>query len=274
MNPILLAVLIVTAVGVLCAVMLVIASKFLSIPVDQKESDLRDALPGVNCGACGFSGCDGYAKALASGECEEANRCVPGADAVAQRIAQILGVKTVDVIEKIAVVHCNGTCDASHEKLVYDGIPSCAAVKMLHGGPNACQYGCLGFGDCAAVCPQDAICIENGVARVDTRKCIGCGLCARTCPNHVIEIVPDIHKVAVSCSNTDKGAVARKKCTNACIGCRKCELGCPVGAIKVENNLARVDYEACTSCGKCAENCPVHCIRYEDFRGIYHCGNE
>ena len=66
--------------------------------------------------------------------------------------------------------------------------------------------------------------------------------------------------VIVKCSNHDKGAITRKSCTNGCIGCGKCEKLCPSGAIKVENNLATIDYLLCTGCGKCADACPVKCI--------------
>jgi formate hydrogenlyase subunit 6/NADH:ubiquinone oxidoreductase subunit I len=62
------------------------------------------------------------------------------------------------------------------------------------------------------------------------------------------------------CSSEDKGAVAMKNCKNACIGCKKCESTCPSGAIKVENNLAEIDYSLCTACGECAEVCPTKCI--------------
>ena len=269
MNPVLFAICIVTGVGILCAVMLVVASKFMAGSVDQKESDLREALPGVNCGACGYSGCDEYAKALANGECQKTNLCIPGSDGVARQLANVLGVSAEDVIEQVAVVRCNGSCEVAKIKAEYDGIPSCAAAKQLYGGQYACQYGCLGFGDCAVVCPQDAICVQDGVARINTSKCIGCGLCAEQCPNGVIFLLADVHTVTVACSNQEKGGVARKQCAAACIGCKKCEKACPSDAIHVIDNLARIDYEKCTACGKCVGECPVHCIRHEDLSGYY-----
>lgn len=80
----------------------------------------------------------------------------------------------------------------------------------MYGGEADCTYGCIGYGDCAKVCPVDAICVENGIAHIDQRKCIGCGLCEKTCPNHLITLFADKEKVAVTCSNHEKGAVARK----------------------------------------------------------------
>ena len=62
---ILIATLIVAAVGLFCAVMLVLAAKFFAVSEDETEKSIRECLPGANCGACGYAGCDGYAKALA-----------------------------------------------------------------------------------------------------------------------------------------------------------------------------------------------------------------
>jgi Fe-S-cluster-containing hydrogenase component 2 len=121
----------------------------------------------------------------------------------------------------------------------------------------------MGFGDCAAVCPENAICIENGIAHIDPRKCIGCGICVRNCPRGLISLTDAVDTVVVTCSNTEKGAVVRGKCSNGCIGCKKCEKTCPNGAIKVENNLARIDYEKCIACGACADACPTGAIKFK-----------
>ena len=152
----------------------------------------------------------------------------------------------------------------------YVGITSCEAAKTMYGGSGKCNFGCIGLGDCAKVCPEGAICLENGMAHIDTRKCIGCGLCARTCPRGIISLMADVEKVLVTCSNKEKGASARQKCSNACIGCKKCEKNCPTGAIKVVDNLATIDYSLCNKCEECAKNCPVGCILISDFTGIHN----
>lgn len=260
MTSILIAFAVVASIGLICAVLLALASHFLSVEEDHTQHEIRECLPGANCGACGYAGCDEYAKAVAAGEAKT-NLCIPGADATAAEIAAILGTKAEDVIEMIAHVRCNGTCDATSTFANYEGVKSCAAASMIYGGPNVCKYGCLGCGDCAAVCPNDAVCIVDGVARINSKKCVGCGLCAKECPKGIIEIIPQISRVAVACSSLDKGAVARKKCKNACIGCKKCELNCPQKAITVQNNVAIIDYDKCDGCNKCAENCPTHCIK-------------
>ncbi len=260
MDKILIAIVVVAAIGLLAGVLLTLASHFLHVEEDEKVKKIRECLPGVNCGACGYTGCDDYARALAKGGVKT-NLCVPGADSVAADIAGILGVEAEDVVEQVAVVHCNGVCDATEKRAVYDGVKSCRVAAMLYGGPDACSYGCLGCGDCAAVCPVEAICLKDGIARVDRRVCIGCGLCIKACPKGIISLMPDIRHTAVLCSNKDKGAVARKACKNACIGCKKCELNCPEKAITVVDNRAVIDYDKCTSCGICIEGCPTHCLK-------------
>lgn len=270
---ILIATLIVAGIGLVCAIMLVLAAKFFAVSEDETEKQIRECLPGANCGACGYAGCDGYAKALAEskdGEPIKANLCIPGADAVAKQIAEILGVEFEDVIEQVAVIHCYGDCEHTAHKMDYVGIRSCEAAKTMYGGEGKCTFGCIGLGDCVKVCPQDAICLENGMAHIDTRKCIGCGLCVRTCPRGIISLMADVESVLVTCNNKDKGAVARQKCSNACIGCKKCEKNCPTGAIKVVDNLATIDYSLCTKCEECAKNCPVGCILVSDFNGIHN----
>ncbi|MBO6061558.1 MAG: 4Fe-4S binding protein, partial [Clostridia bacterium] len=82
-----------------------------------------------------------------------------------------------------------------------------------------------------------------------------------------IELFPDVRRVVVTCSNHEKGAVVRPKCTNGCLGCGLCMRSCEQGAISIVNNLAVIDYEKCISCGKCEAKCPTHAIKFADFSG-------
>jgi len=258
-NIIFIAVISVTTIGVLCAAILCIASKFMHVKTDERVAQLEEIMPGANCGACGFPGCSGYAKALVAGEAK-ANQCPPGGTELVAKISAILGVEAESLERKIAVVYCSGDVKARQKKMEYKGIQSCTAAKQLFAGENACAFGCLGYGDCKIVCPSNAICMEKGLARIITGNCNGCSLCVKACPNHIISIENASTPVFVLCKNTEKGAVARKKCTSACIACTKCVKECPDGAIAIEDNLAKIDYNKCSGCGKCVDVCITKCI--------------
>lgn len=261
LENILIALIVVGSVGLIAGIMLALASHFFSVKEDDTAVKIRGALPGANCGACGFAGCDDYAVAIAEKRAEP-NLCVPGGADALKALSEILGFESNLKEKSVAFVNCNGNCEAAEHKADYTGITSCRAEAMLFGGTMACRFGCLGKGDCAAVCPVDAICIIDDVARINTNTCIGCGACVKTCPKNIISLVPYSAKTVVMCSNLEKGAVARKECKNACIACKKCEKLCPENAITVENNLAKIDFEKCTGCGICVENCPTKCLKH------------
>jgi RnfABCDGE-type electron transport complex B subunit len=261
MNVIIIAIISVTAIGAICALLLSTASKLMAVKADERLAQLLEYLPGTNCGACGYPGCAGYAEALISGDGVKDNLCTPGGSVVVKHLSEILGVEAGEVVRKIAVVHCRGDCNVQQTKMDYKGIQTCAAAKQLYGGAGACAYGCLGYGDCQPACPFNAICMEDGLARVIADYCTGCGLCVKTCPNKLITIEEASETIAVLCKSIDKGAVARKKCKNACLGCKKCVRECPAGAIEVAENLAKIDYEKCIDCAHCAETCVTKCIQ-------------
>lgn len=261
---ILTALLVVAVVGLIAGVLLAVASHFFAVPENETVKAVRECLPGANCGACGFAGCDAYAEAVANGKAE-ANACIPGGADVAAQLSEILGVSVSAGAKKVAFVNCTGDCNAVNSTVIYDGMQNCSAAKMIYGGPSSCKFGCIGCGDCMNACPVDAILICEDLARIDPKTCIGCGKCVKTCPKGVISLVPQNIAAAVACSNTEKGAVARKNCKNACIGCKKCEKICPEGAIKVVDNLAVIDYEKCADCGICTAQCPTGCLKLVDM---------
>lgn len=256
------------SVSLVAALLLTLASRVFAVKTDDRIPAVRACLPGANCGACGFAGCDGYAEALVLRDAKT-NLCIPGADKVAADIAALLGKEAEDVVEQVAVVACDGNCNARLARNTYAGIESCAAAKMQFGGPSACAYGCIGYGDCVAVCPQNAICITDGIARIDSRACVGCGKCATVCPQSVIKMFPDVRRTLVLCQSHDMGAATRKVCKNGCIGCKKCEKLCPHGAVTVVDNLAVIDYEKCENCHACVKVCPTGAIAYADISGFH-----
>lgn len=255
------AVLIVAGIGLVLGLGLAVASIVMAVPKDEKAEKVRECLPGANCGACGFSGCDGYASALSKGETDNTGLCSPGGNAVSAKIAEILGVTAVTVMPQAAVVLCTGHNGNAKLKYDYSGVESCRMATQLFGGPKECVYGCIGLGDCVRACPYEAIHICNGVARINPVECRACKMCVNTCPKGLIEMMP-LHRVtaAVLCKNHDKGAVTRKECTAGCIGCMKCVKTCEHDAVKVENFAAHVDYAKCVGCGNCHEACPVGVI--------------
>jgi len=260
LSDILIAFAVVGAIGLTAGILLTVISKLFSVEENQQVKDIRACLPGINCGVCGFKGCDDYAAAIADGSAKP-NLCVPGAAGVAERIGNLLGIEIEAPKDVVAFVHCDGNCTATAKKADYSGIMTCRAASMLYSGPDACRFGCMGYGDCAAACPTNAICVKDGIAHVDTSKCLGCGLCAETCPKKVIFLVPQETAAVVMCNNKEKGADARKACKNACIACKKCEKNCASEAIKVINNLAVIDYGKCSGCGLCVKECPTHTLK-------------
>ena len=255
MTGVIMAAIVVGAIGLLIGLLLGFAAKAFAVPVDEKEIEVREFLPGNNCGGCGYAGCDALAKAIAAGEAP-VNACPVGGAAVAEKIGNVMGVAAGDSVKMVAYVKCSGTCDKAGIKANYYGISDCKRAAAIPGrGDKACSFGCMGFGSCVAACKFDAIHVEHGVAVVDKEKCVACGKCAEECPNGLIELVPYDAKWAVACSNKEKGAPVVKNCSVSCIACKMCEKVCESGAVKVIDNLAVIDRTLCTGCGKCKAAC-------------------
>ncbi len=259
MSGIIITTLVITVVGIIVGAGLVFTSKKFYVEVDEREAAVRECLPGNNCGACGYAGCDALAAAIAA-EQAPVNACPVGGAAVAEKIGGIMGVAAEVGERQVAFVKCKGTCDVTHNQGNYVGLQDCRSAAMSGLAITDCGYGCMGLGSCVTVCPQNAITVVNGVAVVNEAKCVGCGLCAKACPRGLIELKPESKHVIVQCSNKDRGPLVKSVCTAGCIGCTLCTRQCEFDAIKMEGALAHVNYENCTQCGKCAEKCPAKVI--------------
>lgn len=254
------ATLLIGGIGLFIGLFLGVAAIKFKVEVDEREEAVLEALPGNNCGGCGFPGCSGLAAAIAKGEAP-VNACPVGGEPVGKIIAGIMGVEAEESERMTAFVHCQGDCDKTKLDYEYTGIEDCRMLSFVpNGGAKSCNYGCLGYGSCVKVCPFDAIHVENGVAVVDKEKCKACGKCIAACPKNLISLEPYAAKHIVVCSSKDKGPVTMKACTTGCIGCGICVKNCPADAIKVENFHAVIDQEKCIGCGACKEKCPKKAI--------------
>ncbi|NLK70145.1 MAG: RnfABCDGE type electron transport complex subunit B [Clostridiales bacterium] len=259
METYVIPILIFSGIGLIAGILLHVASKTFEVKVDEKIEQINEALPQINCGACGYAGCADYANAVAENDVP-ANLCKPGGNETARKISQILGKDVVEIVPELAVVHCNGDCNATTKKFIFDGIQSCVAAKRFYNGDGVCTYGCLGLGDCVAVCEYGAISIKDSIAYINKSACVSCGKCVKACPNQLISLRPVSKHIDVACSSRDNGKITKLNCKNGCIGCKICEKKCLSDAIKVVDYCAEIDYEKCTVCGACYEACPTGAI--------------
>lgn len=249
------------SLGLIFGSILAFAAQKFAVDVNPKVEEVQECLAGANCGACGYAGCAQFAEAVVAGEAP-VNGCTPGGAAVTDKIAEILGTEAPEVQTRyVAQLLCVGDCNTAKRKYVYHGIADCKSALALQGGPNACDYGCLGMGTCVSVCPIEAITMDaNGLPQIDTSICHGCGLCKKACPRQVIELVNAEAAHHVRCKSQDKGKQVRTVCERGCIACKLCVKNCPVDAISMVGNLAVIDSELCNNCGTCVEVCPQKTI--------------
>lgn len=249
-----------SGLGLLASFGLGLVAKRFAVEVDPKIEMVERALPGINCGACGYPGCSHFARAVVE-EGASVSGCIPGGEETATAVAAVMGVEADIGEKKVAVVLCKGGREESTTKFTYSGVEDCKAAVIVSGGDKACPRGCLGRGTCERVCPFDAVAVrENGIAIVDPERCTGCGICVRECPREIIQLVAVGKKVSILCRSNERGSEVRKKCKVGCIACETCVRVCPVDAISMEGNLAVLDHERCRVCGLCVPRCPTNTI--------------
>lgn len=269
-DSILYSVLLLASLGVTAAMVLYVVSKKFYVYENPLIAEVEDLLPAANCAGCGSPGCKAFAEKLVGTDDISDLFCPVGGNDVMQLVSEALGKEVAEKDPTVAVVRCQGACDVRPKTSEFQGPKSCAISSLIYSGETDCQYGCLGDGDCVAVCKFDAMYMDEttGLPVVITDKCTSCGMCVEACPRDIIEMRPkhkrDL-KIYVGCLNEDKGGIARKACSVACIGCSKCLDICPKEAITMVNNLAYIDPEYCTLCRKCVPICPTDSIIETNF---------
>ena len=262
MGMILISALSMGAIGAVLAGFLAFADKKMKVEDDPMVEALTGALPGSNCGGCGFAGCRVFAEALMKGNALP-NACVAGGSETSKAVAEILGVDAGSMKRNIAVVLCKGGNNEAERRATYRGEMTCTA-ETLTGADKSCSYGCLGLGECVDACKFDAMAMnDNGLPVVFYDKCVGCGACARACPRNIIETHPEDHKLFVYCRSRDKGAYAKKVCKVACIACGLCVKDCSApGGIALKDNLAVINHDVAPQNDESIRRCPTKCILY------------
>ncbi len=247
--------------GALCGIGLAVAAKAFYVFVDPKIEAVAEALPGANCGGCGFPGCGANAEAIVKGK-SSASSCVAGGSEVAAAIAAILGVSVEAREPDFARPGCTYGFQDADLKFLYDGVQDCRAAALLSGGSKVCPIGCLGLGTCVRACPFDALSMgPDHLPVVNLEKCTGCGACERICPKHIITLSSNSRRIEREYTLEECTAPCQRSCPAGIeipVYIRKIREGDPVGAvqaIKETNPFPLV-------CGRiCVHPCEYECRR-------------
>lgn len=248
--------------GLIASVVLAVASRVFYVEEDPRVEAVTEALPGANCGGCGFAGCGAYAAAVIEDPSVSASLCCAGGSEVAAKVAELSGKASGSAEPMISFRRCVKDQGKVIKKYTYEGLTSCAAAAQLEDGPDACKFSCLGFGDCVKACAFDAMYIENDLVQINPAKCVACGACVGVCPNTILEMIPRRARVQVFCSTKDKMKDVMNVCEAGCINCGKCIKKCPANAISNPEGKIQIDQTACLAYGPdCEEACVDACPR-------------
>lgn len=265
MNNILLAVTIMTGIGLFFAVILVVADRLLKVQDDPRIEKTERLLPGSNCGACGQPGCRAFAEQVVLGVLAPSKCTVSSPDAIVA-IAELLQVAAGVQEKQVARLHCAGGKGQAYQIAEYRGLTGCLAASVLAGGGKGCTWGCLGLGDCQQSCSFNAIEMNaNGLPSVNIDLCTACGECVVVCPRDLFEILPISHKLIVQCRSPLAGELARALCKTACDACGRCAADAAPGLIKIQNNLPVINYTAGVPATiEATYRCPTGAIQWVD----------
>ena len=139
---------------------LAMAARFFKVEGNPLVEEISAMMPNSQCGLCGLPGCGTAAERMVKGEVE-LTACIPGGKALAQRIAEKLGVSlSLDGFEEVT--------------------PKVARIEDID---------CTGCAKCYKICPTDAIFgASKQIHSVISELCTGCGKCAEICPNECVKL--------------------------------------------------------------------------------------
>ena len=248
----------------LLALMLILANRKLYVYEDPRIDKVEEMLPHANCGACGYPGCRPFAEALVEGKVLP-GKCTVSSDEGRMSIAKFLGVDAGSEEKRVARLACAGGTNVARNRARYKGVETCRAASLISGGGKGCFWGCLGHGDCEAVCDFDAITMnEHSLPVVDEDKCTACGDCVEICPKDLFSLQPVSHRLWVACKNLEAGEQVLEDCEVGCTACGKCAMDAPGDLIKMINNLPVVDYSAYGQTPAPIDRCPTGAIVWLD----------
>ena len=125
------------ALGLAASIILAVASRVFYVKEDPRVEAVVEALPGANCGGCGFAGCEGYATAVVNDPSVPANKCCAGGAATSIAVGELTG-KTVAEAEPV--------CLAALRQAGRQGgsaLPVSGHAFLRRRGSDARGHGCL-----------------------------------------------------------------------------------------------------------------------------------
>ena len=259
------------ALGFCASLILAVASRLLYVKEDPRIGELLDALPGANCGGCGYAGCEAYATAVLNDPDVPSSLCVAGGKEVSDAVAALSGKASGSAEANVAVRRCERQEGNVQPRYEYRGIDTCAAAAAVDNGPFKCSWSCLGLGDCEKACPFDALHMIGTLAVIDPEKCTGCGICVKTCPRGVLELAPKKGRIRIHCATKAKMKAVKEVCDVGCISCARCVKKCPAKALSLDSGRLQIDHALCLaygpSCGElCLQECPRKILRAAPVR--------
>lgn len=119
-----------------------------------------------------------------------------------EQSVDIISYEETKVSDKKAFVLCNCNNETTLDEVKINNKYTCFTAKNIFHSKNDCSYACFGLGDCVKVCPQHAIYIYKGIAKISS-LCCGCGKCVNICPQNIISLVEPKNIESLKCKNSE-----------------------------------------------------------------------